>query len=68
MPPEGRLAKTIALRFCNHTKGIIEIFWIDYDGDQVKFQDLEQGTSVTQQTDVSHPWVGKNNRGELYPQ
>jgi hypothetical protein len=55
------------MRFSNHTDLMVSVYWVNYDGKPVLYHDLGPGDSVLQQTYVSHPWIGKDEKGTVYP-
>ncbi len=55
------------ITFSNRSNERIVIYWIDYEGDLQEYIELKPGGVHRQQTYVSHPWKGVNERGEEYP-
>jgi hypothetical protein len=45
------------IKFVNKSKQTIKVYWLDYDGDRVFYNTLEDGESYEQQTYVTHPWL-----------
>ncbi len=62
---DGSISKT--MRFNNHTDLVVSVYWVAYDGKPVLYHDLGPGDSALQQTYVSHPWIGKDEKGTIYP-
>jgi hypothetical protein len=48
---------TLSLTFVNDTTVRVSVYWIDFSGARVFYNSLEPGTSYTQSTYVTHPWV-----------
>ncbi len=48
---------TSEIMFVNHTSRIVDIFWLDFSGERVYYNTLEQNGSYTQSTWLTHPWV-----------
>jgi hypothetical protein len=49
--------KLTAILFDNESSQTVQIFWLDYNGQRVFYNVLSPGTSYTQVTYVTHPWV-----------
>jgi hypothetical protein len=45
------------MKFINESQENMFTFWIDFSGDPVFYSAVESGSSVTQPTYVTHPWV-----------
>lgn len=45
------------ITFDNESGVTVSIYWLHYDGSRVLYQTLESGTSYTQETWLTHPWV-----------
>ncbi len=59
---DGKFSTEIIVE--NRTSRPIQLFWINYDGERVKYADIGEGHEYSQQTYMSHPWVvagPKNN-------
>jgi hypothetical protein len=41
----------------------VRIYWLDYEGDLVLYNDLDAGESYLQGTWLTHPWVAINDEG-----
>src|ERR1700690_2508081 len=46
--------------FVNYTGAAVKVYWIDYSGNLVHYQDLASGYQYVQPTYVTHPWVVTN--------
>ena len=48
----------------NNFSGVhVRIFWLDYEGDLVLYNDLDDGESYLQGTWLTHPWVAITDEG-----
>ncbi|RZQ54386.1 hypothetical protein CWB73_13580 [Pseudoalteromonas phenolica] len=52
-----------SLIFENGTHSEINIYWVDYDGEEVFYNSLKRFDSYTQQTYLKHPWVVRDQNG-----
>jgi hypothetical protein len=52
------------IRFVNSRPGRIQVYWLDFTGRRVHFQNLEPGQAYDQQTYSSHAWVVTDERGQ----
>ena len=50
--------------FRNNSSQPVEIFWLNYSGERVKYSNLQPDKSYTQQTYLSHPWMVTNQLGK----
>ena len=48
---------TVNITFTNHSKRLLHINWIDYNGSEMSYKDLEDGTSWTIPTYLTHVWI-----------
>ena len=48
----------------NSMESIIELSWLDFDGNEVKYADLAPGASTTLSTFTKHKWLAKNYIGD----
>jgi VHL beta domain len=55
-----------SIRFTNQTDLVVTVYWIDYAGKPVRYHVLDPDSSVSQQTYVSHPWIGIDEKGHQY--
>jgi hypothetical protein len=51
----------VNVTFVNNSKRELNINWIDYDGMEVSYFDLEDGDSVSVPTYLTHPWIIRLN-------
>lgn len=54
---------TTTMAFVNRSAGPVSVYWLDFGGSRVRYQVLEAGTSYTQQTYLTHPWVVVDAQG-----
>jgi hypothetical protein len=47
----------------NHTSVTLTLFWLNFQGQRVKYFDLAPGTTKSQGTFVTHPWVVADPHG-----
>ncbi len=52
------------INFRNNSSQSLQIFWINFDGQRIKYADLEPGQEYKQQTYLSHPWIVANESGK----
>lgn len=45
------------IQFVNNQAYSVDLFWIDYAGDRVKYATLDSGMGITQYTYLTHPWL-----------
>jgi|tagenome__1003787_1003787.scaffolds.fasta_scaffold18969500_1 VHL beta domain len=45
------------LEFFNLTSELVELHWVDFDGNRIPYATLRQGQSARFLTYVGHPWV-----------
>lgn len=45
------------IQFVNNQSYSVDLFWIDYAGDRVKYATLDSGMAITQYTYLTHPWL-----------
>lgn len=45
------------IQFVNNQSYAVDLFWIDYAGDRVKYSTLDAGMAITQYTYLTHPWL-----------
>jgi MYXO-CTERM domain-containing protein len=45
------------IQFVNDQSYAIDLFWIDYAGNRVKYGTLDSGMGLTQYTYLTHPWL-----------
>ena len=75
-PPPGSLEACIGDNPDRSTAGVavghvrdnlssehVRIYWLDYEGDLVLYNDLDAGESYLQGTWLTHPWVAINDEG-----
>ena len=48
------------VKFVNKSSHNAKVFWLDYDGNPVKYLNLAPEESYVQQTYVTHPWIAKD--------
>jgi hypothetical protein len=60
---EERTAKSIegnratSIRFRNHRRSTVRIFWLDYEGRRKFYKELPPGQQYLQPTYMTHPWI-----------
>ncbi len=47
----------------NRTKITIVLYWLDYEGKRVKYEEVAPGYQIKQPTFLTHPWVVTDNKG-----
>jgi hypothetical protein len=47
----------------NHTSETLSLFWLNFQGQRVKYFDLGPGKTRSQQTFLTHPWVVADPKG-----
>jgi hypothetical protein len=52
-----------SVTFQNDTAGPVRIYWLDFAGERVFYNELASGASYRQQTYVTHPWVAVSASG-----
>jgi hypothetical protein len=58
---DSRMRTTV--QFANSTRGRVQVYWLDFQGQRQFYRALEPGQDYTQQTYVSHAWVVVDGRG-----
>jgi hypothetical protein len=48
----------------NHTSETLSVFWLNFQGQRVKYFDLGPGQTHNQGTFITHPWVVANLKGD----
>jgi hypothetical protein len=51
------------ITFSNLLPHNIQIYWLNYKGERVRYNELAQGEQYTQRTYISHPWVVADDHG-----
>ena len=46
-----------AVVFVNNMSERVAVYWIDYEGNEIHYRDLEPGQRYSQDTYATHPWV-----------
>lgn len=59
------VSRTLVL-FINDTATLKKVYWIDYKGEEVFYQDIAAGDARQQETFLSHPWLVKNQDGTCF--
>ena len=60
----SRVSETATtMAFINKSAKPVSVYWLDFGGSRVRYQVLEAGTSYTQQTYLTHPWVVVDAKG-----
>lgn len=54
---------SVNITFTNNSKRLLHIKWIDYNGTEVAYSDLADGTSWSVPTYLTHPWVIRKTDG-----
>jgi hypothetical protein len=52
-----------SIRFVNQTDITVDVYWLDLDGQRVKYATLAPGETLDQATFLTHPWVVTNTAG-----
>jgi von Hippel-Lindau disease tumor supressor len=47
----------------NRSKNTIVLYWLDYEGKRVKYEEIAPGLQVKQPTYLTHPWVVTDTKG-----
>ena len=47
----------------NHTSETLSVFWLNFQGQRVKYFDLSPGQTHDQGTFITHPWVVADPKG-----
>ncbi|GAC1566086.1 MAG: hypothetical protein NVS2B2_38340 [Ktedonobacteraceae bacterium] len=47
---------SISIAFNNFSSSVVDTYWVNFQGDEVHYNQLGPGQSYSQQTYVSHPW------------
>lgn len=55
--------KPTEITFRNERPGVVNIFWIDYDGRRHFYRSLERGETQSLNTYATHPWVATDANG-----
>jgi hypothetical protein len=65
-----RSVKKLRLRtrvlFINDTDTLKKVYWLNYEGKEVFYQNIAAGHSGPQETFLSHPWLVKNQDGTCF--
>lgn len=54
------------LTVINNTDATFELFWLDYEGERVYYQDSPPHSTVVQPTWLTHPWILADSQGTCY--
>lgn len=54
--PSGHSSKTITVSFVNRSAGLLELFWIDWDGNATSYMEIASGETGKQRTYQGHVW------------
>ncbi|KAH6869780.1 Alpha/Beta hydrolase protein [Thelonectria olida] len=54
--PSAHTSKPVAVTFINHSRGPIELFWIDWDGKAISYTRIDAGVTKQQDTYEGHVW------------
>ena len=49
------------LRFCNKSSRTVDVMWVNYEGDEVKYKTLAASEAVDVNTFVGHFWTFQDN-------
>ena len=55
--------KAIEFTLTNHTKSTLFLYWLNYEGKRVKYEEVPPGQRVNQPTFLTHPWVVTDTKG-----
>jgi von Hippel-Lindau disease tumor supressor len=55
--------KATEFTLTNHSKTTIVLYWLNYEGKRVKYEQVAPGDQVTQPTFLTHPWVVTDTKG-----
>jgi hypothetical protein len=47
----------------NHSTNAIVLYWLNYEGKRVKYEEVAPGKQVKQPTFLTHPWVVTDMKG-----
>ena len=50
----------VTFTFANQSNKVLELYWINYRGDDIKYHTLRRGQIATQKTFMTHPWKIKD--------
>lgn len=64
----GSSETDLVFRFGNQTSVPLRMFWVSSSGEEVEYQTVLPGQSITQHTFVGHAWLLKSIRDEGKPQ
>lgn len=45
------------IQFVNNTRGVLRIYWLDFQGQRKFYKELKPGEDYVQQTFATHPWI-----------
>ena len=48
----------------NRSKNKIVLYWLNYEGKRIKYEEVIPGDQVKQPTFLTHPWVVTNTQGQ----
>lgn len=51
------------IQFSNETHSTRRVYWLDYSGKRIFYQTMPPGTSYTQDTYLTHPWLVTDSAG-----
>jgi hypothetical protein len=54
------------LTVVNNTDAVFELYWLDYDGERVYYQDSQPHSVQIQDTWLTHPWILTDPGGTCY--
>ena len=60
----GQGKQSVRAEFYNSMESHVELSWLDFDGNEVKYADLAPGASTTLSTFTKHKWLAKNYIGD----
>lgn len=55
--------KATEFTLTNHSKTTILLYWLNYEGKRVKYEEIPSGQRVNQPTFLTHPWVVTDTKG-----
>lgn len=55
--------KATEFTLTNHTKFTLLLYWLNYEGKRVKYEEIPPGQRVNQPTFLTHPWVVTDTKG-----
>lgn len=54
---QSSYAPTVNLQFQNITDDVMDVYWVNFDCEEVHYFSLNPGQSLTQPSYITHPWI-----------